>query len=799
MIISYNWLKDFLKTDKSAEELSLILTDIGLEVESVEEVQSIPGGLEGLVIAEVLTCEQHPNADRLRVTTVNNGGEEILQVVCGAPNVAKGQKVILAGVGTTVYPLEGEAFKIKKSKIRGELSEGMICAEDEIGLGKSHEGILVLPEDAEVGRAAKDYFNLQNDYIFEIGLTPNRSDAASHLGVARDVAAFLRSELSLPQVETIPTDDKDNPIQVSIENESDCPRYSSLTINGISVKDSPKWLKERLSSIGVRPINNIVDITNYVLHDLGQPLHAFDADKITGNKIIVKNLPEGTKFQTLDSVERKLGAKDLMICDEEKPLCIAGVFGGLSSGVTEETTSVFLESAYFNAVSVRKTSKHHGLKTDASFRFERGTDPNITIFALERAAKLILEIAGGEIRGGISDLYPNPIKEFRVSVSYENVQKLIGKAIAKEEIKAIIESLGIRVLSDNGEILETEVPPYRVDVTREVDIVEEVLRIYGYNNIEIKQQIKASLNTSPKPNKELVQNQVADLLIGNGFHEILNNSLTKVAFADKPDEAVRILNPLSSDLDTMRQNLLFSGLEVISYNQKRKYPNLRLFEFGNIYFKTSHGYKESKRLGMFLTGDLNVEQWNNTSEKVSFFELKGIVDGLLSRLNLKNLQTKDTELAHLSYGLTYFRGDQSFVEFGAVDKKALKLTDVQGEVFYASFNWDLILKAIRKNKIVYKEVSKFPSVRRDLAILVDKNVSFSSLKNIAEKTERKILREVNVFDVYEGDKLPVGKKSYALSFVFQDEEKTLLDKQIDSLIQKFILNFEKELKAEIRK
>ena len=799
MKISYNWLKDFLKLDKSPEELSIILTNIGLEVEDIEEVQGVPGGLEGLVIAEVLSCEQHPNADRLRVTTVDIGNSDPLQVVCGAPNVAKGQKVILAGVGTTVFPLEGEPFKIKKSKIRGELSEGMICAEDEIGLGKSHDGILVLPEDAKVGKAAKDYFNLQNDSVFEIGLTPNRSDAASHLGVARDIAAFLRKDLQLPEVATIPIDNKKNEIRVSIDDVNDCPRYSSITIEGVSVKESPEWLKERLLNIGVRPINNIVDITNYVLHELGQPLHAFDADKIVGKHILVKNLPGGAKFTTLDGVERELSSKDIMICDEEKALCIAGVFGGLSSGITETTNSVFLESAYFNAVSVRKTSKHHGLKTDASFRFERGTDPNITVFALQRAAKLIVEIAGGVVVGSISDIYPNPVEAFKVSVSYQNVKRLIGKAIPSEEIKSIIESLGIRILLDNGETLETEVPPYRVDVTREVDIIEEVLRIYGYNNIEIKQQIKASLNSSPKPDKELVQNQAADLLIGNGFHEILNNSLTKIAFADQPEQAVRILNPLSSDLDTMRQNLLFSGLEVISYNQKRKYPDLRLFEFGNIYFKTPEGYKENKHLSIFMTGNLNAEQWNNTDSKVSFFDLKGMVDGLLSRLNLQNFQTRDVDRADFSYGLTYFRGEQAFVNFGAVDKKALKLTDIQGDVFYADLSWDLILKAIRKNKIVYKEVSKFPSIRRDLAILVDKDVSFSSLKIIAEKTERKILREVNVFDVYQGDKLPEGKKSYALSFIFQDEEKTLTDKQIDSIVQKFILNFEKELKAEIRK
>lgn len=799
MRISYNWLKDFLKIDKSPEELSEILTNIGLEVESLEEVEDIPGGLAGLVIAEVLTCEQHPNADRLRITTVDNGNGHPLQVVCGAPNVAKGQKIILAGVGTTVFPLEGEPFKIKESKIRGELSQGMICAEDEIGLGKSHDGILVLPSDTQVGVLAKDHFNIQSDSIFEIGLTPNRSDAASHLGVARDVAAFLRKDFKLPDVSAVGFDDSKNEVRVSIEDEAACPRYTSLTIKGITVKESPEWLKGRLLTIGVRPINNIVDITNYVLHELGQPLHAFDADQIAGKQIIVKTLPAGTSFTTLDEVERKLSSSDLMICDAEKALCIAGVFGGLSSGIKESTTSVFLESAYFNAVSVRKTSKYHGLKTDASFRFERGTDPDITVFALQRAAKLILELAGGQVIGGISDIYPHPIKPINIPVTYRNVQKLIGKEIPKEEIKAIIESLGIRILGDNDEVLEVEVPPYRVDVTREVDIVEEVLRLYGYNNIEISQQIKASLNTSPKPDRELIENQISDLLIGNGFHEILNNSLTKIAYADKPDEAVRILNPLSSDLDTMRQNLLYSGLEVIAYNQKRKVPDLKLFEFGKVYYKLPKGYDENKRLGVFLTGDMSREQWNNVDERASFFDLKGLVDGILGRLNIKKFQTRDVILDVFSYGLTYARGEQVFVNFGVVDKKILKLMDVNGEILYADFNWDVILKSITNNKIVYKEVSKFPSIRRDLAILVDKNVSFASLKGIAEKTERKILREVNVFDVYQGDKLPEGKKSYALSFIFQDEEKTLTDKQIDLLIQKFILNFEKELNAEIRK
>ena len=797
MKISYNWLKDFLKTDKTPEELSTILTDIGLEVESLEYTESIPGGLAGLVIAEVLSCEPHPDADRLRVTTVNKGDDEILQVVCGAPNVAQGQRVVLAGVGTTVYPIEGEPFKIKKSKIRGQVSEGMICAEDEIGLGQSHAGIMVLPADAPIGKAASEYFDLDNDAVFEIGLTPNRADAASHLGVARDIAAFLKTSIEMPQVAEVA--EGAGPIAVRVDDATLCPRYSSLTIEGVQVAESPKWLRERLLSIGVRPINNVVDITNYVLHELGQPLHAFDAAKIAGKQVIVKTMPEGTAFITLDDVERKLSGKDLMICDTENALCIAGVFGGQRSGVTEGTTSVFLESAYFNAVSVRKTSKFHALKTDASFRFERGTDPDMTVFALKRAARLIVELAGGTIQGGFSDLYPSPVAPFKVSVSTGNVRKLIGADISDEEIRSIIGALDIRVVSAEGPNLELEVPPYRVDVTREVDIIEEVLRIYGYNQIEIKQQLKASLNPSPKPDRELVQNQIADLLIGNGFNEILNNSLTRMAYADKEAEVVRILNPLSSDLDTMRQNLLFQGLEAISYNQKRKTSDLRLFEFGSVYFTAEAGYREEKHLALFMSGNASAEQWNNKTEKVSFYQLKGLVDGLLSRLNIKGLQVSDAETDHLAYGLTYHRGAQVFVSFGVVNRKDLKTTDVQGEVFYADFNWDALMKAIRKNKIVYKEVSRFPSVRRDLAILVDRPVGFIALKTLAEKTERKILKSVNVFDVYEGEKIPQGKKSYALSFVFQDEEKTLTDKQIDSVIQKLIVNFEKELKAEIRK
>lgn len=799
MKISYNWLKNFIDTKKTPEELSLILTDIGLEVESLTKVQSIPGGLEGLVIGHVLSCEQHPNADRLRVTTVDVGrGGEPLSVVCGAPNVAKGQKVIVATVGTMVHPLEGEPFEIKKSKIRGEVSEGMICAEDEIGLGKSHDGIMVLPEDSEVGKSAKDYFDIQDDFVYLIGLTPNRADAASHLGVARDIAAYLRGDYKLPEVYDAQSG-LASEIKVTVEEPTLCPRYTSLTIKGVEVKESPDWLKEKLVAIGLRPINNIVDITNFVLHELGQPLHAFDADKIAGKHIIVKKAQADSTFRTLDEVERKLNGEDLMICDEEKPLVIAGVFGGISSGVTEQTTNIFLESAYFNPVSVRKTAKRHGLNTDTSFRFERGTDPNITVLAVQRAAFLIQEIAGGKDISAISDFYPEPILPFLFPVHYKNVQRIIGKDIPKEEIKAIIEALGIKIVSDDDEVLQVEVPPYRVDVTREVDIVEEVLRIYGYNNIEIKQQMKASLNTSPKPDKEVVQNLVSDFLIANGYHEILNNSLTKLSYVEDEEKVVKILNPLSGDLSIMRQTLLYSGLGSIEYNQKRRNSSLRLFEFGKTYFLEDDKYVEAEHLSLFLTGKDSSEQWNHNSNPVSFFQIKGVVDGLLKRLNIQSFQATELVEGQIAYGLNYHRGSQSIVSFGAVQPSLLKGMDIENEVFYADFNWDVLLKAIRNNKITYQEMSKYPSVRRDLALLVDHSVVFSDLQKIAQKTDKKILREVNVFDVYQGDKLPAGKKSYALSFTFQDEEKTLTDKQIDALVQKLIINFGRDANAEVRK
>jgi phenylalanyl-tRNA synthetase beta chain len=799
MKISYTWLKDFIDTDKSPEEISTILTGIGLEVESLEKVQPIPGGLEGLVVGYVKECYQHPNADRLRVTKVDAGTGEDLQIVCGAHNVAVGQKVVVATVGTMVNPTTGEPFKINKSKIRGEVSEGMICAEDEIGLGIDHDGIMVLDANAGVGMLAKDYFKLNDDYLYEIGLTPNRADATSHLGTARDIAAFLKIPVKKPDVSAFKVENTIRTIKVVVENEQASPRYSGVTISGVEVKESPKWLKERLGIIGIRSINNIVDATNYILHDLGQPLHAFDADAIKGNVVIVKNCPEGTLFKTLDDVERKLSADDLMICNAEEPMCIAGVFGGAASGVKATTKSIFLESAYFNAVSVRKTSKRHGLKTDASFRFERGTDPDMTVFALKRAALLIKEVAGGTISSEISDHYPNPVAPFAVEISYKHVDRLIGKAIPHGEIKDIIKALDIEVVGETGEGLSLKVPPYRVDITREVDIVEEILRIYGYNNIEIPTQIRASLNTSVRPEKDTVQNMLSDLLTANGFNEIMSNSLTKSAYSSNPDKAVKILNPLSNDLDVMRQTMLFSGLEAVAYNQNRKNADLKLYEFGKIYSVEEEKYNEAQRFAIFISGAGSAEQWNQKASPVSFYNLKAIVDGIIAKLNITDYAVEDSTCKKLAYGLQYKLNNKQLVKFGAVAAHALKLADVDKEVFYADFDFDMILKLVRKNKIVYQDVSKFPSVRRDLSMLIDKNVLFGQLKQIAQKTERKLLQEVNVFDVYEGDKLPEGKKSYALSFVLQDNEKTLTDKAIDAIMQKIAYNLGKEAGAEIRK
>ncbi len=799
MKISYKWLQQFIQTNKTPEELSLILTNIGLEVESLEKIQTIPGGLEGLVIGYVKECTQHPNADRLKVTRVDVGSGEDLQIVCGAANVAAGQKVVVATVNTTVYPTNGESFKINKSKIRGEVSEGMICAEDEIGLGHNHDGIMELKADAIIGLAAKDYFNLQDDFVFEIGLTPNRADAASHLGVARDLAAYLKIPVSMPNLSGFKVQSQDLSIPVIIEDAEACPRYSSLSISGISIKESPEWLKDKLNAIGIRPINNVVDVTNFVLHELGQPLHAFDADSIIGDKVLVKKLTEGIAFRTLDDVERKLSADDLMICNAVEPMCIAGVFGGISSGVKQSTTKIFLESAWFNSVSVRKTSKRHGLKTDASFRFERGTDPDMTVTALKRAAILIQELAGGEISSELSDIYPSPVKPFSVELSFKNVSRLIGKTIPADEIRTTLTGLGIKVVSEDTEGMKLEVPAYKVDVTREVDIIEEILRIHGYDNVDIPTQIRASLNTTIKPDKEVLQNQIADLLSANGFFEILSNSLTKMSYSADPEKAVRILNPLSSDLDVMRQNLLYSGLEAIAYNQNRRNSDLKFYEFGKVYNLDQDAYKENQRLSVFLSGAINTEGWNSKAINVGFYNIKSAVDLVINRLNIKGLVSSETTNTELSSGISYTKGDKVLAEFGAVSKKSLKKLDISSEVFYADFDWDLIIRSVRNNKISYTEVSKFPSVRRDLSMLLNKDISFEQLKQIARKTEKSLLKEVNVFDVYVGDKLPAGKKSYALSFLLQDEEKTLTDKQIDSIMQKLILNFERQAGAEIRK
>lgn len=797
MRISYNWLKNFITLDKTPEELSLILTDIGLEVESLEVEQSIPGGLEGLVVGEVLTCEQHPNADKLKVTTVNIGSGEPLHIVCGAPNVRQGLKVIVAPVGTTCHPTNGEPFKITKSKIRGEVSEGMLCGEDEIGLGSSHAGIVELDGQAAIGSLVKSYFNMEDDYCYEIGLTPNRADAASHLGVARDLAAYFQIPVHVVDVADVEAGTvAGTAVQVAVPD--DAPRYAGINISGIQVGESPEWLRTKLAAIGVRSINNIVDVTNYILHDLGQPLHAFDTDKIAGNQVIVRRANEGELFVTLDGVERKLYADDLVIADAEKPMCIAGVFGGAHSGVTETTTSIFLESAYFNPVTVRKTSKRHGLKTDSSFRFERGVNPDITVIALKKAAKLIAEVAGGQVSSTLVDLYPAPIQPFEFAVSYKNIQRIIGKAIPAETIRAIIVNLGIGINNETAEGFDVVVPPYKVDVTREVDVVEEVLRIYGYNNIELNTQIKASLNTSEKPDREVVLNQVADLLISNGYREILSNSLTKADYLEDEATAVRLLNPLSSDLDCMRQNLLFSSLTAVAYNQKRKNGDLKLFELGKSYHTAEDWYAEKNLLSLAIAGHNQPEQWNSAHKEVDFYAIKAAVDAIIRRLKVEGIRTEEYTGAYFDYGLTYRKGEKALVSFGAVAKANLKKADVDGPVFFAQFDWDLLLKVIKKNKITYKEVSKFPAVRRDLALLLDEQVSFETLRLIASRTEKKLLKEVGIFDVYKGDKLPAGKKSYALSFVIQDEEKTLTDKQIDGIIQKLITNFEKEVNASVR-
>jgi phenylalanyl-tRNA synthetase beta chain len=806
MKISYNWLKQFIKIDWKSDETAALLTDLGLEVEIVDKYQSIKGGLEGIVVGHVLTCVPHPDADRLKITTVDLGDGIPLQIVCGASNVDAGQKVPVATIGTVLSDKEGNSFTIKKGKIRGQESHGMICAEDELGLGESHDGIMILDASIPAGTLGSTVFKIENDEVFEIGLTPNRADAMSHFGTARDLRAGLiqtgiNVELITPPVSNFRVDKRTLKIDVDVKDIELAPRYCGVTISGITVKESPEWLKNRLKAIGINPKNNIVDVTNYVLHDLGQPLHAFDTAMING-KIIVQTLPAGTKFITLDDIERTLHEEDLMICDEKGPLCIAGVFGGKKSGVSDRTTSIFLESAYFNPVSVRKSAKRHQLNTDASFRFERGIDPTITEYALKRAALLIQEVAGGEITSDIVDIYQKKIEDFPVFLNFKNVSRIIGQELPRDTIKQILASLEIKINSVSDAGLGLTIPAYRVDVRREIDVIEEILRVYGYNNIVFSKKLNATVSNSPRNEDYKVQNLVANQLNSQGFNEMMANSLTTASYVQlsetlKEDYNVTMLNPLSSDLATMRQSLLFSGLEAISYNINRRNSDLKLFEFGKSYHKFLAGYEEIKHLTLFQTGSRNQENWANVQKPSDFFLFKGYVEAILSRLGIANAKSVAVSADVFSEGIALGLGSGTLVEFGVVKKSVLKHFGIKQEVFYADFNWSIVLKAM-SSKIKFTEIPKYPEVRRDLALLVDQTVTYDSIYTIARQTEKSLLKNVNLFDVYEGENLPEGKKSYALSFIIQDNSKTLEDAQIDKIMSKLQKNFETELGASLR-
>lgn len=820
MNISYNWLKEYVSFDLNPNEVAEALTSIGLEVGSVEEVQSIKGGLEGIVIGEVLTCEPHPNSDHMHVTTVNLGSGDPVQIVCGAANVAAGQKVVVATIGTKLYDGD-ECFTIKKSKLRGIESLGMICAEDEIGIGTSHEGIIVLPEDAVPGTPTKDYFNIKSDYVIEVDITPNRADACSHYGVARDLYAYLvqagkKTALTRPSDEMFAVDNHDLNIDIEVVDPAMCPRYAGVTIKDVTVKESPEWLQNKLRLIGLRPINNIVDITNYILHAYGQPLHCFDADKIKGGKIVVRSMPQGTPFVTLDGVERKLDERDLMICNVEEPMCMAGVFGGLDSGTTETTKNVFLESAYFNPTTVRKTARRHGLSTDSSFRFERGIDPNNVIYCLKQAALLVKELAGGTISMEIKDNYPAPIADFTVDLKYQYVHDLIGKTIPVEIIKSIVSSLEMKIISETQDGITLQVPPYRVDVQRPCDVVEDILRIYGYNNVEIPTTLKSSLTTKGEVDRsQKLQNLISEQLVGCGFNEILNNSLTKSAYYENLEtyplkNSVMLMNPLSNDLNCMRQTLLFGGLESIQHNANRKNADLKFFEFGNCYYynaekknpeKALAAYSENYHLGLWVTGKRVTNSWAHAEENSSVYELKAYVLNIFSRLGLNLGSVVFGNLANEIYSAAvsiHTRGGKLLATFGIVSKKIQKAFDLDNEVYYAEINWTELMKAVKNVKVSYTEISKFPSVKRDLALLLDKNVQFAEIESIAYETEKKLLKAVELFDVYEGKNLEPGKKSYAVSFLLQDENATLNDKQIDKIMNKLITNLENKLGAKLR-
>lgn len=818
MKISYNWLKEYIKIDIDPHDLSEILTGIGLEIEGVEEWESVRGGLKGVVIGEVLTCKKHPDADKLSVTTVDIGQPEPLSIVCGAPNVAAGQKVPVAVAGTTLYRGE-ETLELKKTKIRGEVSEGMICAEDELGLGENHDGIMVLDSSAVPGTPASEYFRVVHDTIFEIGLTPNRIDSGSHFGVARDLAAYLSLNSGngyaavKPSVDSFRSDSNTSGFEVIVENSRDCPRYSGITISGVKIGESPEWLKTRLRSIGLNPISNVVDITNFVQHEIGQPLHAFDADKVTGKKVIIKNQPDKTRFVTLDGLERSLSQRDLMICNEEEGMCIAGVFGGIKSGVTSETRNIFLESAHFNAVSIRKTSKRHSLQTDASFRFERGTDPNITVWALKRAAMLMKELAGGKISSDIIDIYPDKIKNLTTEVNFRNIDRLIGKKIGKETIRKILSLLDFIILDEDEDKMLLEIPAYRVDVRLEADVIEEILRIYGYNNVEINNHVNSTLTYIEKPDMEKAVNTVSDLLSANGFAEIMCNSLNPASwYEDNSDfdagQLVTLANPLSSDLNAMRKSLLYGGLSSVIWNINRQCSDLRLYEFGNCYFRTGHGtavpsvndYTERRSLDLFITGKTGKESWNSKTGPSDFYHIKSATEMIFSRLGIDTvlLTNGESHKKYFSESITYVINNKVLAETGKLSKSMLSRFDIGQDVFYSHIDWDQVLKMIGRKPVQFSELPKYPAVRRDMAMLLDRDIRFISIRDIAFRTERNVLREVNLFDVYESDSLGAGKKSYAVSFILRDDLRTLTDKNIDKVMDNLRRAFEKELGAKIR-
>lgn len=813
MKISYNWLRTYIDAEITREETAEILTSVGLEVEGSGPFESVPGSLRGLVVGEVLSCTAHPQADKLSLTMVDTGGATPFKIVCGAPNVAAGQKVIVAPVGCTLYG-SGEPLTIRKAKIRGEESEGMICAEDEIGMGRDHSGILILSPEIPVGTAVAELFEVESDHVFEIGLTPNRIDSASHYGVARELSAALGSDkkarLMKPAAE-IPAKSDDLNISVEIANPDACTRYSGISITQIKIGESPVWLKNRLKSIGMNPINNVVDITNFVLHETGQPLHAFDADYITGNRVIVRTMPEGTPFVTLDEQERKLNAGDLMICNEKDGMCIAGVFGGLHAGVSSSTTKIFLESACFNPVSVRKTSKRHMIYTDSSFRFERGTDPNATVYALKRAASLICEIAGGRIASEIVDVYPYPVQPYPVELKWRNLDRLIGIRIDHDEVKKILKSLDIEVLSESENSLQLAVATYRVDVRREADVIEDILRIYGYNNVGLSDEVTSTLSYSKHPDPEKLENLVSEQLTAQGFNEMMANSLTRSSYYDKmeiypAESGVKLLNALSNDLNLMRRTLLFGGLEAISTNIKFKNADLRFYEFGNTYeLKPEHNrliagsYKETRCLSLFVTGKKVPEHWTGKSAETSFFDLKSAADRIFQRLGIsnENIVVDETADERFAVGITGRSGKKTYFQIGQVHPNLLEAFEISQPVWYAELNWDLILQKVQI-KVKFQELPKYPAVRRDLALVVDHTVHYEQIRSLAYLVERKLLKDVNVFDVYISDKLGQGKKSIAVSFILQDEEKTLTDKQIDQVMEKLITAYEKKLGAVLR-